>query len=75
MPKLDGLQATKQLRANGYRRPILALSAHARNEDIINSRAAGCDEHITKPIARQALLAMVSKYSHLNDQAENNLLH
>ena len=62
MPRVDGLQATRRLRSRGYTRPILALTAHAMKEEIMRSLEAGCNEHITKPIARLTLLTMAKKY-------------
>jgi CheY-like chemotaxis protein len=47
---MDGLEATRRLRSMGYRRPIVALTAHALKEEVEKSIAAGCDLHLTKPI-------------------------
>ena len=50
--QFDGLEATKRLRADPAfdDTPIVALTAHAMQEDRERSLAAGCDEHWTKPI-------------------------
>lgn len=62
MPVVDGIQATKRLRTKGYARPILALTAHAMKEEVARSIAAGCDEHLTKPITKQKLVAAVQRF-------------
>lgn len=50
--ELSGLDVVKKLRADeDYQDiPILALTAHAMENDRILSLAAGCDEHISKPV-------------------------
>lgn len=50
--KLNGLDIVEKLRVDSEfdRIPIIALTAHAMPEDERKSLAAGCDEHITKPI-------------------------
>ncbi|MBF0609703.1 MAG: CHASE domain-containing protein [Magnetococcales bacterium] len=66
MPNLDGYAATRAIRAweQEENRPpltIIALSAHASAEKKEESLAAGCDDHLTKPINKQALLAEIQK--------------
>jgi len=63
MPQMDGIQATKKLRAQGYQRPILAMTAHALHEEVHRSKEAGCDEHLTKPITKQTLVQALKKYA------------
>jgi len=63
MPVLDGLQATAELRKRGYKKPIVALTAHAMNEEREKTRFAGANAHLTKPIEIATLLSTVAKYS------------
>jgi PAS domain S-box-containing protein len=59
MPGMDGLEATRRLRARGYKTPIIALTAHVLREEIDRSIAAGCNAHLTKPISRKDLVERI----------------
>jgi len=66
MPVMDGHAATRAIRdweRDNHRAPtpIVALSAAALSESFISSRAAGCDEHVTKPIRKAALLEVIDR--------------
>lgn len=66
MPVMDGLQAAEAIR--GLERydsksiPIFAMTANVFPEDVEKSRAAGMNEHLTKPIDINHLISMIKKY-------------
>lgn len=62
MPILDGLEATRRLRRDGVRIPIIALTAHALPEEIERSLQSGCNLHLTKPVSRDELVQAISKF-------------
>jgi CheY-like chemotaxis protein len=62
MPEMDGYEATKILRARGYDKPIIALTAHAMKEDHVRSLQSGFNAHITKPIDHVSLVRALSNY-------------
>jgi signal transduction histidine kinase/CheY-like chemotaxis protein len=63
MPVLDGCSAAKELRRLGYRKPILALTAHALKEAPAKTAEAGCDEHLTKPIDAAVLVESIARFA------------
>ena len=59
MPVLDGLGATSRLRAAGFWRPIVALTASTTADQRAACLAAGCNDHLAKPIAPEELVSKV----------------
>ena len=59
MPQVDGLEATRRLKAGAATRsiPIVTLTAHAMAEDRAIAIAAGADEYESKPVDLPKLLA------------------
>jgi CheY-like chemotaxis protein len=65
MPVLDGLEATRRIRAGGIdaaRLPILALTANAYEADVAACFAAGCQAHLAKPVRMGDLDRAIRKW-------------
>jgi signal transduction histidine kinase/CheY-like chemotaxis protein/GGDEF domain-containing protein len=62
MPELDGYAATKRLRENGYKKPIVALTANAMSDDRAKCLGAGCDDYVAKPIQLSQLMTVLSRF-------------
>ncbi len=65
MPILDGLQATQRIRKESphhSKTPIVALTAFALKGDEEIFRASGMDDYISKPVNRQQLMTLLSRY-------------
>ncbi|MCY4087289.1 MAG: response regulator transcription factor [Actinomycetia bacterium] len=59
MPRLDGLEACRRLRAAGSKTPVLMLTALDAIDDRVEGLDAGADDYLAKPFALQELLARV----------------
>ncbi|MGM0567197.1 MAG: PAS domain S-box protein [Bacteroidota bacterium] len=63
LPGIDGLEATRQIRAFNASVPIIGQSAYAMKGDRDKAISAGCNDYITKPFRRKELMAMIQKYT------------
>ena len=61
MPKKNGLEATRELRARGYEHPIIALTANAFARDLEACLAAGMNDYISKPVKMDELVEAVRR--------------
>jgi CheY-like chemotaxis protein/signal transduction histidine kinase len=71
LPKIDGWEATRRIKADPKLRhiPVLALTAHVGKDEQERARESGCAEFITKPVERGMLVGAIRR--HLARRAEN----
>ncbi len=64
MPIMDGITATQKIKAarEGDSTPIIALTAHAFENEHLDILAAGCDDFILKPYDETKLFALLTQY-------------
>ncbi len=67
MPEMDGLEATRQIRAaqsavRNPKVPIIAMTAHAMRGDEEECRRAGMDDYVSKPVTPQILAAVLDRW-------------
>ena len=64
MPEMDGREATRRIRSmdNGCDLPIIALTAHALEEDAERIMAAGMTDMLTKPLSKASLMKALETY-------------
>ena len=75
MPVMDGLDATRAIRAmDGAtgRTPIIALTANVQPEQVVRCREAGMDGHVGKPIQISELLAAMATASAPTDEGDSD---
>jgi signal transduction histidine kinase/ActR/RegA family two-component response regulator len=62
MPEVDGLEATRRLKADGRRGPwVIAMTAHALDEDRRQCFEAGMDDYLSKPVQLADLAAALGR--------------
>lgn len=61
LPEMDGLDATKQIKSFRPELPIIAVTAHALNDDRKRCLKAGCNDYITKPVEGEVLKNAIHK--------------
>ncbi|MFA5012621.1 MAG: ATP-binding protein [Ignavibacteria bacterium] len=62
MPVMSGLSATKLIKERMPKLPIIAQTAYAFSTEKEVAINAGCDDYVTKPIEKDVLLKVISKY-------------
>jgi two-component system, sensor histidine kinase and response regulator len=62
MPVLEGCEATRRMRDEGYKGPIIALTANAASEDRQRCLEAGCNHFVSKPVRREQLLSDTARW-------------
>ncbi len=62
LPKMNGLEATKKIKATHPDIPVIIQTAYAMKTDMDKAYQAGCDDYITKPISLRILKEKIKKY-------------
>lgn len=61
MPRMDGIETTRALRAMGVNMPIIAVTANAFDEDREQCLQAGMNDFVAKPVEAEVLYATLAK--------------
>jgi PAS domain S-box-containing protein len=62
MPVMNGLEATKRIKATRSDLPIIAVTAYALSSDESLARKSGCDDYLAKPLTKDQLFEKINKY-------------
>lgn len=63
MPRMDGIELVRRLRAAGRQTPVLMLTARDAASDVVRGLDAGADDYLTKPFSFRVLLARLRAIS------------
>jgi two-component system, OmpR family, response regulator len=77
LPDMDGIQVTREMRAEEITTPVLMLTARGAVEDRVAGLNAGADDYLVKPFAMAELLARVAALLRRRDRTPDtsNVLH
>lgn len=62
MPGMDGFEAVATLRKQGFKRPIVVLTASESEEDRARAEAAGCDAYVLKTLDMSGLERLLDRF-------------
>jgi len=71
LPDMDGREACKVMRKNGFKSPIVMLTGNAADADVILGLDAGANDYITKPFKFAVLLARIRAQLRQHEQSED----
>ncbi len=71
LPDMDGREAVKILRREGFKSPILMLTGHDTDSDEILGLESGANDYVTKPFRFSVLLARIRAALRQHDQSED----
>jgi DNA-binding response OmpR family regulator len=71
LPDIDGREVVRILRKNGFKAPIIMLTAHGADSDIVLGLESGANDYVTKPFRFAVLLARVRAQLRLHEASEN----
>lgn len=71
MPDMDGREACKIMRRNGFKGPIIMLTAQDSDADTILGLDSGANDYVTKPFRFGVLLARIRAHLRQHEQSED----
>lgn len=71
LPDMDGREAVKILRREGFKAPVLLLTGHDSDSDEILGLESGANDYVTKPFRFSVLLARIRAALRQHDQSED----
>jgi DNA-binding response OmpR family regulator len=74
LPDIDGREAVRILRRNGFKAPIIMLTGHDTDADSILGLESGANDYVTKPFRFAALLARIRAQLRQHETSDDAIL-
>ncbi len=74
LPDMDGRDAVKKLRADGYKGPVIMLTGHDSETDTIEGLEAGANDYVAKPFRFAVLIARIRAQLRSHEASEDAVL-
>ena len=71
LPDMDGREAVKLMRSDGFRGPIVMLTAQTADQDVVNGLDAGANDYVAKPFKFAVLLARLRAQLRQHEASED----
>ena len=71
LPDMDGREAVRAMRRNGYRGPVIMLTAQDSEDDTVEGLEAGANDYVTKPFKFAVLLARIRAHLRSHEASED----
>jgi DNA-binding response OmpR family regulator len=71
LPDIDGREAVRMLRRNGFKAPIIMLTGNGTDSDIILGLESGANDYVTKPFRFAVLLARIRTQLRQHEASED----
>jgi len=75
LPDVDGREAVRILRKNGFKAPIIMLTGHNTDSDTILGLESGANDYVTKPFRFAVLLARIRTQLRQHEASEERRVH
>ena len=71
LPDKDGREAVRELRASGFKSPIIVLTGHATDEDAVIGLESGANDYVNKPFRFAVLLARIRAHLRQHEASDD----
>lgn len=74
LPDIDGRDAVRAIREDGFRGPIIMLTAQAEDLDVVSGLDAGANDYVAKPFKFAVLLARIRAQLRAHESSDDAIL-